>query len=800
MLWVRVHSFKETTMYKIALTLGLVILMLAVNVSAFTYEITYYDDSVAGNTIDTDPVSFFSANADNILLAQNLFFIFNVSSPPDTYSGAYLSPFGVTFGVSSGSLSNNVSCLNIGTATKSFTATNAEGRNTMTHDGNAISTIQTGNQFIVTTDERYFTITNELLDSENYVPNLYFRNRCLLDDSAISSQNITINFNSDNYGECVALVTARTLLTYASCETNIPKYYGYTIFNSTAGNVTFKSRTPDNNGQTRHILYALDDPSIIIESCVNTISCIKNVNLEPNTLYVVGVGAGVITSGDDETPLINITIDLGIPDYDCPSFGECIDGFQNRECIDLNGFHPNLIETRVCSVVVLENATLGFESFFSTNDVLKCSPNWNLFIGCTYSIGNITLDRPTGWNVVDPAYGFANFLQMTQEYATEGTRSLKMWQIPPKTGEVVDNDTCGNLTSSVIPQMFQGVSNTTFSVSHNVTFPAENMQISFDVKACNSQVLQHSALVDEGLLFNVTLCNQKCYGNFCDTQPNAKFVFNIVDTNTSTSLFGVAQYGEASDRTLSPIYDISDLGIIPGRAYNIVFASSTENPNDATGNCFYIDNVQYQVSNINLEEFGCTSRCDGTTRIEASRTETGSCLLVIQEDSPLCTDSATAQSIENEEDYCADSETVKTFIPKKGKFETVSCSEGFICSPFPVQVGNPGSCITEEEAALEDSTVPAEDSQSFLNWFNWLFSPLFIFIIITFLLSAIVSTVGEGLARFQIFGSVLITMMIIGTLPGIAIIPIWVAIAIIVIVALMVAKTLGVFAGTNNGG
>ena len=99
-----------------------------------------------------------------------------------------------------------------------------------------------------------------------------------------------------------------------------------------------------------------------------------------------------------------------------------------------------------------------------------------------------------------------------------------------------------------------------------------------------------------------------------------------------------------------------------------------------------------------MDEFGCESQCNGTQRIQASRTPTGSCFFFTQENSPLCTDSETSQAIDNQETHCADSSTLNTFIEKIGDFDSIKCQEGFVCSPFPVEFGNPGSCITEAEA------------------------------------------------------------------------------------------------------
>lgn len=771
----------------------MLIIQLASDVSAFEYNNIYYITGGTGTNIDTDPPSFFSENG-NVILNLNMRSSFNATSFPISYNGNFESPYSTVFGITSETITSNSSCLNLGTATKSYTSGQIiESRTTMTNDADS-ATIFSQSSFNVTTTERFIEVFSyNNTDSEGFVPNIY-RVLTGIATEPPTTGEITTNLNSADFGDCS---NTGTLTRFpGSYSPTMQQEFAYVVVNSTSGVINYSMTVGAPAPNSRFVYYPIDDTSAVTNIGTGlTIS--GSVTLDQNRLYVFAYGTvGII--GSRSAPIMNFIIDLGLADYVCPAFGPCVDGFQTRECIDANGLQPNRIDNQACSLIILQNATLGFEEFISTSDILKCEPQW--FFGCSYTITNVTLDRPLNWTIIDPAYGGANFLQMTQEYATEGTRSLKMWQIPPKQGEVLTNDTCGNLTTSVIPQVLQGVSNNTFSVSHNVTFPSSNMQISFDVKKCSGQVVQHTALTS---LFDlITLCPEHCYSDNCTTEPKGRYVFNVLDTTTGQSIFGVPQYRDSEIQTLSPTYSIANLGIVVGRTYNIIFAISNENPNDATGNCVYIDNVRYQVTEQSLLEFvpDCESRCTETTRIEATLTQSGSCFIVTQEDSPLCTDQATTEAIDNQENFCRDTATLRTFNEKTGKYESVICSTGFVCDPLPPESGTPGSCITEEEAELDDidSAVPAEDTAAFLDWFNWLFSPLFIFLIITFILAGIISkaTTGtDGKGTFEIFGTVIIIMIIIGSLPGIAIVPIWISVAIIVVVALLMAQIMGIFGG-----
>lgn len=488
----------------------------------------------------------------------------------------------------------------------------------------------------------------------------------------------------------------------------------------------------------------------------------------------------------------NISVYVYQPDWNCTAWGECIDGVQTRTCTDLNGVAVPKTEFRACSLVVLENVTFGFENSTERTCTI-CSPTW--LFGCGYTIATRDVDVPEGWQILDngePDY----FVQMTDEWATDGSRSLRMWVIPPAEGEPNSGGTsCINLTQSRYPTILKPI-NDTFLLSYNVTFPAENMLLSYDVKACPSQVLKHSALTG---LFNVSLCPKTCYGADCDVAPNSNYVFNIQNINTSQSQIGNPFYDTGKQLTTTVSFPLE--GVEVGVDYNVVFGTVPENLNDRTGQCIMIDNVRYEVIEEPITTLvpDCTSRCIGNDFYLATSLENGECSLAILRDSENCLDTAESAAVENLDNYCKDESTLRVFIPKSGSYQDTNCEEGFVCSPFPVTVATEGSCIPEDEAALDDSTVPAEDAEEFLNWFNWLFSPLFIYLIITFIIAGICGkAIGEGLATFLIFGTVEVVFIIIGTLPGIAIIPVWVSIAIIVIVALLMAKVLGMFSGSNN--
>ena len=563
----------------------IVLLLLAVNVdAAFSYNINYYGESEIDTSVTTEPIPFYAENDGVLELKHNLFATFN-ASPTFNYNSNYLSPYGVIYATTSGTKTTNSTCSNLGYALKNYTTSAfAENRNTVTNDA-AYFKAYTESGFTFTTSDRFLKLYGgNVTDSENHLVNRYQCVNCF-GDSVLGATNITPYFNSETIGRCNLLHVEKADYQYVSG--GIDDLFVYTLFNSTTGNITYSSRFyPTNALDNRfHIIYPFDSPNNPTTLC-NTENCSGNTLLDANRLYVYAVG-GTPAIGTARTHDINLTIDLAIADYVCGDWSDCDEeGLYTRVCIDSNGIQPDRVDSEPCSIIVLENATLGFEEFVRVDDVWKCTPTW--FLGCGYELNTTLRDTPLNWTIGENSFAKRDFLKMTEEWATEGSRSLKMWYIPPKRGEVIINSTgyptsCGNATGGTVPYLSQNISNTTFRLSFNVTFPAENMLISFDTKGCENNVLQHSALLDEGFIFNVTFCEQRCYARRCDDVPDSRYVFNILDTVTGLSVMGSPYFDRASTIIADTVtIDLSNLGLIVGRSYTLVFAVYPENLNDNT--------------------------------------------------------------------------------------------------------------------------------------------------------------------------------------------------------------------------
>lgn len=410
--------------------------------------------------------------------------------------------------------------------------------------------------------------------------------------------------------------------------------------------------------------------------------------LDTDTEYVIAVGSWNDDNGAtwgcpvsyyfNEPAEFNISVYVYEPVWNCTSWSDCEDGEEWRTCTDLNGIALPKTEFQTCAVTVLENATLGFEEYY-TDFALKCSPTWLIY--CGWQIQNITRDTPVGWTVqedfADEGLQRDN-LRMTSEWATEGSRSLKMWYIPPMMGTPIDNATCGNSTYGVTPVITQDVSNDTFSVAYNVTFPAENMMLSFDVKGCPDQVIQHDPLTT---IFGIELCPRSCYAGNCTTTPDSAFQFFIRDESGDIL---TNYYDESVDPYESDTIelDLTGLGIVAGENYTLQFQALPENLNSQSGNCVMFDKVRYSVlAEPYLDVVGgdCSvgSRCIGTTLYTTHQYENGACVVVKKEDS-CGLPSEILEKIENREDYCDldDSDILNSYDYDISDWREVECEYG----------------------------------------------------------------------------------------------------------------------------
>jgi len=257
------------------------------------------------------------------------------------------------------------------------------------------------------------------------------------------------------------------------------------------------------------------------------------IELTPNTDYWLLIGTRIYMdnyncgSGANWGIVYNysnyiISIWAYEPDWECSEWSECDaeSGYKQRNCTDKNGKVADKIETEICSIPSLFSKKIGFEEG-TFKDFFLCYPNYN----CVDELQTITQEIPENWTLsgsIGTSYGYVtayleNYAYLTNQYYSNGTRSLLMQYIPPKPHEpIFDNSSyvvCGNKTIGAYPLLSHPYNKTLF-LETNITFPSENPEIRLDIKRCPQIVAQYDT-TDRGVnFFGFTVWNQSC-GKMC---------------------------------------------------------------------------------------------------------------------------------------------------------------------------------------------------------------------------------------------------------------------------------------------
>ena len=453
-------------------------------------------------------------------------------------------------------------------------------------------------------------------------------------------------------------------------------------------------------------------------------------NLSEDTkyfLFIGGVSSAWYWPTDKEfyEPSVNISVGMEYPNWECSPWDECFNGIQTRICHDTTEtFLADRTEIRNCSAAfVPETALLGFEA--STPVIVtSCQPKNNGFGGCEYHPGNTWLGTnnlknetvlwPSGWLVApSEKYGSLDynpyFAQITNEWHTEGSSSLKLWRIPsdgliPGEGSTFGlgyGFTCVNSSNSIEPYVYAPIDNTSMSVVHSITFPAENMLLTFDAKACDELPERTPEYGYWG-----AYCNRTCYGK-CGGENIGNLLFNVYDNETGASVIGFNRLLTLPNGSQFAPYLFEIHGAVPGNTYNIQFSPYTDSPFSYDGNCVMVDNVRYQVVSEDYTNSigGCETGCrPGTLDYYTSETIEGSCYLTVEKVSPKCIADTEAQNAAaNKNDFCLNG-LFYTYNAKIGNWET----------PQP---DNPQCAAKEiaENATAGNLGIPADNPLAPLN-------------------------------------------------------------------------------------
>lgn len=778
-------------MFKGFIVGALVICFLAVPVHAHNYNIDYWTDGVTGTPSTVNMTAFYASGVSDVKLYLTSFGAFNVTG---TYATYFYSPIPTNYAIASGTIVANNSCLYLGQAHKNFTTALVENEVQLVHTA-TYGKSHAKAHYEVETSQRYLTISTTGVDTDGFASNVVGVQACNLGGGG-GATTVSAEYSNAVIGGCLNNNVDKiepTIAVPASCGLGGFEGFYFVIFNSSQGNLSYSSSFSGQiSAVTKHMIYKFDTPASVTTLCSNNAICVGNTLLDKDELYVYAVNGDYAYGITKNTPLINLTLDIATPNYVCGSYTDCDEGTgtQQRTCVDEYGFQPDRIDVDSCAIIVLENATFGFEAFTRISDVYKCVPDCNIILGCRHVINLTYRDTPTNWTITENTALKRDFLKMSQDWSTEGSRSLKMWYIPPKDGEVMSATECGNSTSGIVPSVYQNISNDTLSVRFNVTFPAENMLLRFDVKGCEKQHEQYDDY--GGLLWSdvdgvktwIIAPNfyARCYANDCDSVPASHYVLNILDTVTGLSVLGSPYFKTASIYRADPVMiDISNMGIIAGRVYSVVLAVYPDNLDSRAGNCVYFDNLRYEKIAVPLIDSVlngvCESDCVGEHFYEALKLSNGECS--VKQVAYGCAGSEVDDALNAGLDACLDANTLVSINPQTKLPYEINCPNG--CNN-----GACGDVGVVSEASLYDCVLG--DFCNPLGAFGVFLSIFMIVNYIAILFGVAVLTITKG--DNPLYAGIVTVIILLGAFAG-GIYPVEIGVTIIALIALAVALFFG---------
>lgn len=592
----------------IFVTAFLMLFALTSMVSAYEFLSVFQDDGSSDHVVEAP--SFFWDGACEV----NINLLGTASHTGTfTFSNEWFSPDDILFATSTPTYPNDITCLTQGipsedTSLNDFFESKTETLSTATSTDTWIRTT-----YNCTPDENLDVLYSNtaVLDSHGHFPYGYLENTggyCTVGSPgafpALSTRlNNAINYIIDRYDtECSSQDLEIAEIGGASSGScGINRFFATTFwylvpFNSgSAGvvNISILEQIQRETGECS--VTCITNNTFIYDTVLNSTTSIgislpltQNLVLQRDRDYwlfigtecVGGTGAAIPCTVDFNHTEYNISIFAYDPIFVCGEFSECQSGIQTRICEDINNLVPDLIETRACFDTPTFDLTLGFEETAVTQDgVYICTKQ---FFTCFDVLSTIDAEYPVNWTVFpdfdDADIARDNFIKMSSETSSVGSKSLKMWYIPPKINEPIPDGTstqCGNGSTGSFPEV-QHPYNETLFVSQNVTFENPFAQIRYDVRKCNEPVLQYDYTGDL-LGFN---CGQMCYASACNDTPQGRYGVRIsrlegqmITSFPSFSFFDDSGNNETENVTDDDIDTFADFSSsAPGATVN-----STEN-------------------------------------------------------------------------------------------------------------------------------------------------------------------------------------------------------------------------------
>jgi hypothetical protein len=517
--------------------------------SAYTYQISYYSNSANGTTATTNPTAFYARNVDYLLLNTTLYATYYDTGSPFSYIGSFKIPYSTTYATTSDTGSGTSICKYLAETGKYYSANEViENRNVVTNDANTFYAY-TMNELTATTPNRILELFNDnVTDSELYATNIYASVGCDLSGSSPANSYITSKMNGNQSKLCGSMSSDRMYYKYTTagtCSSGSYHEYGFIIFNSTTGNINYSIKLGGANAG-KFLLYKMEDSSSPTTLCASASTCSGSLpTLTPSTIYVIGYGVETGYAQSRTAPIFNISIDLGLPNYVCGDWSECVEGRESRICIDSNGLQPQNIEQRECFITPSIGVSLGFEDFFvSPEDTFMCGKSWGLCLDQLYLKDSSLpkdwyLERTYATELFGTTASLENFCEGSSETSFKGSKSLKCWSLPPSSGQPLpvstflgDDVTCGDYNQTREPEVV-GLFNESLFIAYNVSFATPYVNLRWATKKCSSAPIQYKY----GNCFGC--CGDKCYGD-CNQTPTGWYKIKMADVGEG--IYGYQQY------------------------------------------------------------------------------------------------------------------------------------------------------------------------------------------------------------------------------------------------------------------
>lgn len=695
------------------------------------YQITYYGMDDAGTTLRPYSPSVYWAGTctSNISLWATA-----GDSTAFSLSNRYLSPDDKIKGTSNPSFSSNITCRAFGTVDGGASLNGFyEGTVNTTHTADTINTwTRITYDCDYDANENFLYYGSWLNDTYGNHPFGYgiqggscFQNGGGCSNTLANEQSLVINTIQDGYyttcGEelnpdvhgveyhvttCGGVnkdlstnywvVIPFNAMASGVVNITIPNRYGY-LYNPAVGTLLYQ-----------HQIYLWDTVLNATENLGTTIPYTDSKNLVPyrdywlfigTRYYISNTNCGTGTMGVVHS-YTNYTINMWAyePNWNCEDWSDCTDSVETRLCIDPLGRVAPVEEFRTCSITVLENATLGFEDYY-TDFGLVCVPDWDVFQGCQYltTPQNKTRRIPQGWNLTETNTTVPrDYITMTNEWHSDGSLALKMWYIPPSNGEPISITTCGNLSYGRSPEL-QETNFTDVILETNITFPASNMLLSFDTRICHEVPEKHGGISEQFIFWNMS-CDRECYGD-CDSPlifGNYRiYMFDQTNNEIILDFFDVAEWMQ---KNISIDLTRADPQIVPYENYTLRIALDTGSEYTAFPFCAMFDNMRYEVIAEPLDD-SCPRGCRGMNYWSFQIDSNGVATCTSEENSKKClSGNDEILYYESCERFCPDESPGDELIP------TDDCSSTH--PDYDIVYDSP-NCESATQEDIYDDTVTA---------------------------------------------------------------------------------------------